>query len=452
LQEAIRLSLKPEPKPEPAAPAPPPPSSDLLDFSQPVANVPAAAQAAPPIQSVNSDFFSAGETVQSDPYAGQGTAGHNQSFASLPVMHGSAPPSSNVYTTNFAAAAPGALVVSTTQSTGYNAYGLPQPTPAMSNPHSALALPPTSTANPYGAPAAAANPYGAPTPPNPYNVPNPGTNPYGAQYGATNPYGVSAPATTTFGTTAQGQNPNGAPNPIAADSSAPTNHYAVSASAPTPFGAPASSQSTFGAPNPIKVESAPPANPYSALTPTAYGAPTPGQNPYGTQNPMPTSSGPLNPYGAPDTRAAWTPPDRITTQPNPYDSTLPNPYNTFNGAVPSAVSPHPPPTPSSLGFGSPAPDFSGFSPGYANPDDKHDTMANGMGHDDPAPQDFGQSGTKGQPSSFFDQTFAKLASLDNFSIESKKDASRANPFEFSGNSTIGGNKSLADIAKNKVRL
>jgi hypothetical protein len=50
--------------------------------------------------------------------------------------------------------------------------------------------------------------------------------------------------------------------------------------------------------------------------------------------------------------------------------------------------------------------------------------------------------------SIVDQAYAKLANMDTFSLVSKKDAERSNPFETTS-STVGGNKSLADLQKNK---
>jgi hypothetical protein len=57
-----------------------------------------------------------------------------------------------------------------------------------------------------------------------------------------------------------------------------------------------------------------------------------------------------------------------------------------------------------------------------------------------------------QPKSIVDQAYAKLANLDSFSIVSRKDSSRSNPFENTGSSTVGGNKSLADMLKSKVSV
>jgi hypothetical protein len=332
--------------------------------------------------------------------------------APLPAISGPTPAAgtSNGYASDFAAA--GALVVAA-PSAGYSGYGAP-------------------AENPYGAPAT--NPYGVPA-----------SNPYGG-----NPYASSAPAVANsapyqYTAATQTSNPYGAPAPTA-------NPYAAPAPAANPYTVPApgAAANPYGAP----VSAA--ANPYAAPAPVAvnpYAAPAPAvANPYAASAPA------ANPYGAPapDAKSSWTPPAPISTQPNPYDSTQPNPYDTFNGAVPPDVTPHAQQTPSSLGFGSPAADFSGFSPVPNNPyaDEKPAaapseqvlTMNSLNGHE-PANDGLGDSAPA---RSIVDQAYAKLANLDTFSIVSNKETNRANPFEYSGSSTVGGNKSLADMQKTKV--
>ena len=53
-----------------------------------------------------------------------------------------------------------------------------------------------------------------------------------------------------------------------------------------------------------------------------------------------------------------------------------------------------------------------------------------------------------QASSLVDSAYSKLVDFESFSISSKKDAPRSNPFEMS--SSIGGTKSLADMRAKKV--
>lgn len=55
--------------------------------------------------------------------------------------------------------------------------------------------------------------------------------------------------------------------------------------------------------------------------------------------------------------------------------------------------------------------------------------------------------------SLADQAYAKLASMDTFTLSSKKDETAANPFASSMASTsISDNRSLADMQKTKVRF
>lgn len=397
-----------KPKPEPA------PAPDLLDFDAPP---PPPHTATPSLPAVPS--YGAIESVQSDPWGAAG--GGQQSFTSLPAITADA-------------IAPGALVLAA-PSPGYGGYN----TAGATNPYTApYQYTPPPAANPYGAPAtASANPYGAPAATNPYGAaaPSPASsNPYGAP-AAANPYGApaAAPAAT---------NPYGALVPAPASSN--------------PYGAPVTA-------NPYGASAASPAssNPYGApVSANPYGAPAPASsNPYGVPPAAP------NPYGgfdANETKSAWTPPAPITTQPNPYDSTVPTePYSAFNGGpVPPAVTPHMQQTPSSLGFGSPVPDFAGFSPSpgekAAGGVDQTPTpfaplSMNGLAMvDEPTSSAAVQPVTEPNPSDI-QSKFAKLASLDTFSVSSNKDSKRSNPFESSTNSTIGGNRSLADMAKNKVR-
>ena len=153
----------------------------------------------------------------------------------------------------------------------------------------------------------------------------------------------------------------------------------------------------------------------------------------------------------------WSPPPPIVTT---TGYAMPSAYGAREQLdVPSAVSPQAVSTPSTLGFGSPAANFAGFAsppPATFNGD-----KANaGQGEQQPTMQatelfsdNFGDSGGQSteatQTSSVVDAAYSKLIDFESFSISSKKDANRSNPFEMS--SSIGGTKSLADMRAMKVR-
>jgi hypothetical protein len=135
--------------------------------------------------------------------------------------------------------------------------------------------------------------------------------------------------------------------------------------------------------------------------------------------------------------------------------------------VPSTVTPHAQPaTPSTIGFMSPAQTSADFA-GFGSPEPSN--MAAPAPQGDPAlfsmnaltsfdaPANGGAAananGTAPAPSStsLADQTYSKLVNMDTFSIVSKNDAPRSNPFDSSSmNSTIGGTQSLADIQAKKA--
>lgn len=256
-----------------------------------------------------------------------------------------------------------------------------------------------------------------------------------------------------------------APAPGALVAAAPSGYAGYGAPAPAaannPYGATTS--------NPYQYPGAPPAqnnNPYGAPAPPAnpYGAPAPApggfdpSNPYGA--PAPSTGSSTNPYGAPAAGSAantanpyGAPPDAYSGTPSPW--TAPAPINTHpsDPAPPSSVTPQAQPTPSSLGFGSPDPTFSGFSPeprangGQQQNDGSKPAAADTNGLSDV----FGSSNEPAQApvGSKVDEAYAKLANMDTFSLVSKNDDRPANPFEFSSSNVVGGNKSLADMQKNK---
>jgi hypothetical protein len=255
----------------------------------------------------------------------------------------------------------------------------------------APALPP-SDYNPYRAPAAA--PWGAPAPP---------SDPWGAPAAApvTNGYSYAPPAA--------------APLPAIMPAPAP-------AATHSPYG-----QSYHGMPNSL---SNPPtsAGPYGAAAygdgmPNALSNPSAAAGPYGAAAPAV--------YGAP---APWNAPVAQT----PYGD-----------VPPSSVTPQNQQTPSTLGFMSPAPTFSGYSPMPSNQDTPAPTqqpehapmsMHSLSREEDPIDHN-------GAPASGLDQAYAKLVNLDTFAFVTKTEATASNPFS---SGSINDNRSLADMAKKKV--
>jgi hypothetical protein len=114
--------------------------------------------------------------------------------------------------------------------------------------------------------------------------------------------------------------------------------------------------------------------------------------------------------------------------------------------VPLSVTPLAQQTPSSLGFGSPAPTFSGFSPTPVK-QQPPPVQEQAPSYPPNGQSDFGVS-AESKPVSLLDQTFAKLANVDSFSLTSKKDEPAANPF---ASTSINDIRSLADLQKTKVR-
>ncbi len=256
------------------------------------------------------------------------------------------------------------------------------------------------------------------------------------------------------------------------------------AAAPTPAAAPAE---TWGAPPP-PVPPAASAEPWGAAPVPAPPAPAVG-DPWGsTVTPVQTQTTPVNPYantpsangfpyGSQSYGSSQYPPapsaqnggsnqysQPLSGQPSftqsaaaPYNSQTPAPSGTWtappaistsydNPEVPLSVTPLAQQTPSSLGFGSPAPTFSGFSP---TPVKQQPPPAQEQAPSYPpnGQSDFGAS-AESKPVSLLDQTFAKLANVDSFSLTSKKDEPAANPF---ASTSINDNRSLADLQKTKVR-
>lgn len=400
--------MKPKPVAEARALSAPAASADLLDFDGPPTAPTVVATALPPSTTTTTEVLGGG---------GGGKSVRSESYAAASST------TTGYYATDYAAA-PGALVVAA-PSAGYMGY----------NSTSAVAA--AVTENPYHT---TANPFGG-NGGNPYDLPAP------ASQNLTQPYQYQPAA--AVGVVGNAANHNYNPYAIPAPAPAAVNPYAAPAVA-NPYAAPAPAVA-----NPYEVQPPSAANPYKPEAANPYTAPAPAANPY--EAPVP------------EARSSWTPP-HITTQLNPYDSMQVNPYGSQNGAVPPAVTPQEQQTPSSLGFGSPLADFSGFSPvpknrstdvqqqpPAAGPPFFAPTNSLSGAQDQLADGGFNGSssvpGQQQQPRSMVDEAYAKLANLDTFSIVSKKDSSiRSNPFENPGSSTVGGNKSLADMRNSKVSL
>jgi hypothetical protein len=223
------------------------------------------------------------------------------------------------------------------------------------------------------------------------------------------------------------------------------------------FGAAADPWSSAPAPamNGYGYASQPTAGPLPALPPPA---PAPAENGYGQS--YGGTQAPAQPYYAnPPAAAAQAPsygaPAYGAPAPAPAQSwNVPAPISTQNyGGPPPSVTPHAQQTPSSLGFQSPQPDFSGFSP-FAQTQE----AATPAPHTAPGPMTMnalsGQGGlvdsnAAANSGSLADQAYAKIANMDTFTLASKKEETSSNPF-FSSTS-IGSNVSLADMQKTKVR-
>jgi hypothetical protein len=269
-------------------------------------------------------------------------------------------------------------------------------------------------------------------------------------FGATSPQASSAPpASDPFGYA-----PQPAPATYLALVPAPaSNGYAgYGAPAPGGYGAPVPPAATgYGAPAPATGYGAPapgygaPAPSYGAPT-TGYGAPAPG---YGA--PPPASGYGAPAYGAPAPAAAWTAPPPITTQPS-YGSYDPQSIHPPSFVAPNDLTtPHgQPATPSSLGFQSPPADFSGFSPtpqkSQPNPASADPALLsmNTLSGQNQGLLDANASAASG---SMADQAYSRLVNMDTFSLVSKNEPARENPFGSSGSTSIGGPASLADMKK-----
>jgi hypothetical protein len=191
--------------------------------------------------------------------------------------------------------------------------------------------------------------------------------------------------------------------------------------------------------------------------PTGYGAPAPaagyGASATGYGAPAPVA------YGAPAPAAAWSAPPPITTQPSygSYDAQSAHPpaFVAQNLATPQGY----PATPSTLGFQSPPADFSGFSPApqQAPAANQEFSSEPAPGPADPALLSMNTLSGQNQglldgnasiaSGSMADQAYSKLVNMDTFSLVSKSEPARENPFAGPISTSIGGQKSLADMKK-----
>jgi hypothetical protein len=289
-------------------------------------------------------------------------------------------------------------------------------------------------------------------------------------HGATDPWGqpVAAPAPTSY--------PGYPPQPVYdAQQQHPSSHQLV----PIPM-----SSDMYAASYGMSTPQA--TNGYGPTTTGMQSQPTPSSNTntvtagygYPPQHPQPGSPAPLYRNATGVTEASvyatsnpstsqWTPPPPIVTGahggPLPYQQTQEQQQSLPE--VPQGITPQAVGTPSTLGFGSPDAEFGFGSPA---PQVVQEEQAN-AGWEQGAPAiDF--SGNNGfvptmngnveapaveapaaaanAPSSVVDQVYSKLVNFDSFSISSKQDAPRANPFEMSA--SVGGSKSLADIQATKA--
>jgi len=117
------------------------------------------------------------------------------------------------------------------------------------------------------------------------------------------------------------------------------------------------------------------------------------------------------------------------------------------GGVPSSVTPQAQATPSTIGFGSPAPNFNSFSTEPGIPENapvQNEYVTTGATNAQ-------EQEASANASSEAELAYAKLMNMDTFTVSSKNDAARSNPFETT-NDSIGGSLSLADIQARKDKL
>jgi len=169
-----------------------------------------------------------------------------------------------------------------------------------------------------------------------------------------------------------------------------------------------------------------------------YGAPAPGAG-YGA--PAPAANG----YGHPAPAGGYGAPAPSTYAPAPIST---------QGAygVPQTVTPQAQPTPSTVGFASPpgaATDFSGFGSEPAPAPEQAPAPSMSMNTLYGEQTGLVDSSANAQSGNLADDAYSKLVNMDTFSLVSKKDEARANPFESSISNQVGGTQSLADIKKSK---
>lgn len=323
------------------------------------------------------------------------------------------------------------------------------------------ALPPSTTADPYAQAAApaASDPYAAQ---NPYAAaPAPGSEFYGGAYSgygvqpAPAPYPALPASSSSF---ENAQKPAAVPTAYSYD---PANPYGAPAPASNPYGAPAPGSNPYGAPEAATSPygstngyAQPPSNPYGAPThqTNPYGAPAPVANSYVAAPPQTDGTSAPTSYGAPAPSGgtSWTVPPAVNTD-----------FASGPAGVPPQVTPQAQQTPSTLGFASPQPaNFSGFSP---QPKDNQQPTIH---EEPPAPAVtsnpamsmntlYGQQNglldnQDGGGKSITDQAYSKLVNMDTFSLVSKSDQPRDNPFGGPSTTIMDSNQSLADMKSKKA--
>lgn len=314
--------------------------------------------------------------------------------------------------------------------------------------------------------------YGSAPPP---NNPVVGSNPYGPStgLGSTIPTNTTSAASTqpdsNFGALVPSNtpsNPYGAAvssnlyasvsNPYAPPTSAPNSNpfAAPGSSAPNPFSQPNNQfggQATVAAFNPSVAADSSTANPYASTAGSS-------SNPYSTS--IPSNNYSANPYDTPAGNNPYSSQAPSGNVPAPIVTNMFGSQNVFSDpSIPPTVTPKAQETPSTIGFGSPPPEFSFSSPepknyqrsvlgGEVQTSQQTNTLSmNSFDHQN-------QETTSSNSASVgLDQAFSKLVNLDTFSLGSKKDDARSNPFDKKSiNSTVGGSQSLADLQKNKVSV
>lgn len=338
-------------------------------------------------------------------------------------------------------------------------YGFAAPPPNATMP----ALPPSNTANGYGQPPPNNDPFGFAAPAAPGAM-----VPYGAPGGPPQQQAYpGAPPPQQYGQQNYGQPP--APGPFDSQPPAAVNATPMAQASPSTlgFGSPAPDFAGFASPGPAPPAQAPNndfAGQYGAApAPQApnqgYGAP-PASNPFAP----PQSSGQYgsDPFSAPPSGGQGPGNDQFGSSgqyggaPGQYGGgdQFGQQQQPYGGGDQFAAAPA---AQDQFGMGQPPVGAPGGDMGQGQQSDQAPAPANqgpALTMNSLQGQDqglFGGGGTNGssngaKASSLADQAYAKFASMDQFDLVSKKETTRANPFEAA---PVGGQQSLADMKKSK---